>query len=75
MSNARRVVAIGSELELAGYSLAGVEVIAAPVPEQVRRAWAELGDDVQLVLLTSEARRALPDGLDGSGVLWAVLPT
>ena len=69
-----RVVAIGGVLELAGYALAGVDVIAATDPAPVRRAWAELEDDVQLVLLTAEARRALPDRLDRGGVLWAVLP-
>jgi len=69
-----RVVAIGTVAELAGYGLAGVEVIAATETEAVRRAWSELGDDVGLVLLTAEARRQLPDPLVRPGVLWAVLP-
>lgn len=69
-----RVVAIGSAVELAGYALAGVEVIAATEPAAVRRAWSELGDDVALVLLTADARRELPEPIARLGVLWAVLP-
>ena len=69
-----RVVAIGSELELAGYALAGVDVVAAMDAEAVRRAWGELENDVRLVLLTTAARRELPDRLDRADVLWAVLP-
>lgn len=69
-----RVVAIGDALELAGYALAGVDVVAATDAEAVRGAWAELEDDVRLVLLTTDARRELPDRLDRAAVLWAVLP-
>jgi len=69
-----RIVAIGSAAELAGYALAGVEVIAAIEPGAVRRAWSELGDDVGLVLLTADARRQLADPIERREVLWAVLP-
>lgn len=68
-----RIIAIGEETQLAGYALAGVEVIATVDPESVRRAWAEL-HEVGLVLLTTAARRALPDPIDRRDLLWAVLP-
>jgi hypothetical protein len=69
-----RVLAIGASLELLGYGLAGAEVVDAPDPERVRVAWAGIGDDVGLVLLTQAARRALPDDLRGDERLWVVLP-
>ena len=69
-----RIVAIGEEAQLAGYALAGVELIEADVAGRVREAWEQLGDDVGLVLLTPQARRALPDPLRRPGLLWVVLP-
>jgi vacuolar-type H+-ATPase subunit F/Vma7 len=69
-----RVVAIGSSLELAGYALAGVEVEEAEEPDAARRAWASLGDDVGLVLLTSAAALALPVRAGRPGLLCVVLP-
>jgi vacuolar-type H+-ATPase subunit F/Vma7 len=69
-----RIVAIGAETRLAGYALAGVELQAVDEPDQVREAWAGLGEDVGLVLLTSDARRVLADPIDGRDLLWAVLP-
>lgn len=68
------IVAIGSELELAGYALAGVEIIAADDAENVRLAWSELDGDVGLVLITAQARRALPEQLESGDVLWVELP-
>ena len=69
-----RIVAVGRWTELAGYPLAGVEVLDARTPEAVRRAWDSLPDDVALVLLTAEARRSLPDPLLPRCRLWAVIP-
>ena len=69
-----RIVAIGSELALAGYALAGVDVLEADEPDDVRQAWDDLGADTGLVLLTHEARRALPDELDRTDLLHVVLP-
>jgi len=68
-----RVVAIGSSLELVGWALAGVEVLDAVHPEDVRRAWAGLDSEVGLVVLTPAARAALPARLEGP-LLSAVLP-
>lgn len=69
-----RIVAIGQEAKLAGYALVGVEVIEATDPDLVRHAWRQIESDVGLVLLTADARRALPDPIDRADVLWAVLP-
>jgi len=68
-----RVVAIGDGAELAGYALVGVDVMDAPVPELVRQAWAGALEGASLVLLTAEARAALPDRLERS-VPWTVVP-
>lgn len=68
------VAAVGRWTELAGYPLAGVDVLDARTPEAVRRAWDSLPDDVALVLLTAEARRSLPDPLLPRHRLWAVIP-
>jgi vacuolar-type H+-ATPase subunit F/Vma7 len=69
-----RVVAIGEEALLDGYALAGVEVVAVRDDRAARRAWAELGEDVGLVLLTPEARGALGHLLGDDGPIWVVLP-
>ncbi len=69
-----RIAALGRWHELAGYALAGVEVVDAPDAETARVAWEDLDDDVAMVLLTPEARRALPEPLLTTGRIWAVLP-
>jgi vacuolar-type H+-ATPase subunit F/Vma7 len=69
-----RIVAIGEAAELGGYGLAGADVVDAPGPEDVRRAWEALGADVALVLLTPDARAALPESVHADRMLWAVLP-
>jgi vacuolar-type H+-ATPase subunit F/Vma7 len=69
-----RIVAIGEATELAGYALAGVDVQPATRPDEVRRLYLGLGEDVGLVLLTAMARRAIPSSLDRGDVLWIVLP-
>lgn len=69
-----RIVGIGWAPALAGYALAGVEVLDATDPELVRRQWDGLDDDVGLVLLTAEARRALPGPIEAGERLWIALP-
>jgi vacuolar-type H+-ATPase subunit F/Vma7 len=69
-----RIAALGRWTELAGYALAGVEVVDARDPEAVRKAWDGLADDVAVVVLTAEARRSLPDPLLPIERLWVVLP-
>lgn len=71
-----RAAAIGSEPLVRGFALAGVLVVPAEDPAGVRRAWAGLPDDVELVVLTRAAAAALDRGLDGrrDGRLTAVMP-
>ncbi len=69
-----RIAALGRWADLAGYALAGIEVVDARDPDAVRRAWDGLPDDVAVVILTAEARRCLPDPLVPRGRLSAVLP-
>jgi vacuolar-type H+-ATPase subunit F/Vma7 len=69
-----RIAAIGCWHELAGYALAGVDVVDAPDAEAVRAAWEQLADDQDLVLLTPGARRALPEQPLPPERLWVVLP-
>jgi vacuolar-type H+-ATPase subunit F/Vma7 len=58
-----RAAAIGDERRLAGYALAGVEVLPATTAAQAAAAWAGLNEETALVLLTPEARDALEDVL------------
>jgi vacuolar-type H+-ATPase subunit F/Vma7 len=69
-----RVVALGSWASLAGWTLAGVAVVEADDADAVRRAWDDLPADVGLVILTADARAALPDPLLPRERLWAVIP-
>jgi vacuolar-type H+-ATPase subunit F/Vma7 len=71
-----RAIAIGDELLLAGYALAGVEVVDSPDPERARAAWRSLAADVSLVILTADAHGALCRELGREDeVVWAVIPT
>lgn len=54
-----RVVAIGERVRVEGFGLAGAEVFIAEDPAAVRVAWAALGSDVGVALLTPAARAAL----------------
>ncbi len=71
-----RVVAIGEETQLAGYALAGVELVEAVDAAAVVEAWSSLDADVGLVLFTPAARAALGDRtIDRASFVWAVLPS
>jgi len=67
-----RIVALGAPLELLSFALAGAELAEAATPDDVRAAWSSFDEQVGLVILTPDARRALPARLEGP--LWAVLP-
>ncbi len=67
--------AIGDELRLGGYALAGVEVVHAAAPAEVEVAWQSLSEDVGLLLLTPEAHAVLCARLPESGLVWAVVPS
>lgn len=70
-----RAAAIGEDVRIAGYGLAGVEVHAAEEPAAVHAAWDALADDVACLILTPAARDALGDRLgERSRLVWAVLP-
>jgi vacuolar-type H+-ATPase subunit F/Vma7 len=69
------VVALGEPAALAGFRMAGVRVLSADGPDEVRRAWDSLPADVGLVILTSQAAEALPDSAEiVRGPLVVVLP-
>lgn len=71
-----RAVAIGDELRLAGYALAGAEVRHAVTPAEVEAAWAGLDRDVGLLVLTPESYTALEPLLaERGGLVWAVVPS
>ena len=65
-----RVVAIGERARVEGFGLAGVEVVVAEDPAAVRAAWAALGSDVGVALLTPAAHTAL--GSSGDDLLEVV---
>ena len=70
-----RVAVLGEQALVEGWALGGARVLAADSPEQVRTAWAGLGSDVAVVLLTVAAARALDTGRgDPSAPLTVVLP-
>jgi vacuolar-type H+-ATPase subunit F/Vma7 len=54
------IAAIGEAHRVQGLGLVGVAVLSGDDPEQVRARWAELPDDVVLVILTPRAADALP---------------
>jgi hypothetical protein len=69
------IVAIGEPGLLDGYGLAAVEVRAAADDAAAIRAWAELGADVGLLILTPSAERALSSRLaESRDLVWAVVP-
>ncbi len=67
-----RVAAIGEASHVQGLSLAGVLVLPAETPDQVRRSWSGLPEDVLLVILTTQASHCL--GADMTGPLTVVMP-
>ncbi|KUO15990.1 V-type ATP synthase subunit F [Streptomyces dysideae] len=71
-----RVAAIGEQVRVAGFALAGVVVLAAEGPDAVREAWRNLPDDVELVILTPAAADALgPASSEAATPLSAVMPS
>ena len=75
MSAMSQVLALGEAHELEGFALVGARVVPAQTPEEVRAAWARLGDDVSLLVLTRAAALTLGDDLARrDDLLTAVLP-
>ena len=67
------VVALGETARVKGLALGGAAVVAAEDPESVRRAWAELGDEVAVVILTKAAADAVQDRTDHDRILRVVM--
>lgn len=53
------VAAIGARTSVGGLALAGVDVLVAEDPDDVRRAWRALPGTTGLVILTADAAEAL----------------
>ncbi|MFD5493892.1 hypothetical protein ACFYY3_33720 [Streptomyces sp. NPDC001812] len=70
-----RVAALGEQVRVAGFALAGVTVLLAEGPDAVRAAWRTLPKDVELVILTPAAAAALgPEPSEATAPLSAVMP-
>ena len=70
-----RFAAIGAESRVRGYGLAGVLVLVAENPQDVRSLWRDLPADVAIVILTPQAAEALGDeAMSSASPLTAVLP-
>lgn len=70
-----RFAAIGAESRVRGYELAGVLVLVAEDPGEIRVLWRDLPEDVAIVILTPQAAGALgADALATARPLTAVLP-
>jgi vacuolar-type H+-ATPase subunit F/Vma7 len=70
------VAVVGERVRVQGFALAGALVLTADDPVAVRSAWAALGDDVAVVVLTPRAAEALAgEPLAAAGApLTVVLP-
>ena len=55
------VAVLGERVRVQGFALAGALVAAADDAAAVRSAWAALGDNVAVVVLTPRAAQALAD--------------
>ncbi len=70
-----RAAALGEDVRVAGYALAGAEVHPAGDAESALAAWERLGDDVDCLILTAAALDALRDRLgERPYLVWTVLP-
>lgn len=66
------IAALGEAQRIQGLGLAGVLVLPAEQPEEVRDRWAALPADVVLVILTPQASAALDT--TPAGPLTVVMP-
>jgi vacuolar-type H+-ATPase subunit F/Vma7 len=70
-----RAAALGEDVRVTGYALAGAEVHPAANAEAALEAWDRLADDVDCLILTPAALDALRDRLhERPYLVWAVLP-
>jgi vacuolar-type H+-ATPase subunit F/Vma7 len=67
--------AIGEDVRVGGYALAGVRVFSAQDAGAVRAAFAQLPADVACLILTPAAHGALAPLLaERDDLVWAVMP-
>ena len=70
-----RVVALG-DADLAGFVLAGVQVVAVDSADEALSAWRTLDEDVGMVILSSRAADVIDRELDDRpDILTVVAPT
>jgi vacuolar-type H+-ATPase subunit F/Vma7 len=70
-----RVAAIGEELAVEGYALAGCVLLPAHNPDEVNSAWQALPPDTVLLIVTQSAANCLADRLaERPDILTAVMP-
>ncbi len=74
MSVVGRVAAIGAEVAVQGFGLAGALVLVADDPDEVRAAWRSMPPDVTVVILTRQALAALSEQPAATLPLAVVLP-
>jgi vacuolar-type H+-ATPase subunit F/Vma7 len=74
VSVAGRVAAIGAEVAVQGFGLAGALVLPADGPDEARAAWRSLPADVVVLILTPDAAAALPEPAGAILPLGVVLP-
>jgi vacuolar-type H+-ATPase subunit F/Vma7 len=71
-----RIAAIGEPTSVAGFALVGTVVVTATDCDAVRSAWDSLADDIDVVILTASAARALgSDRIAESRPLSVVMPS
>jgi len=66
------IAAIGEAMRVQGLGLAGVLVLPGDDPQQVRSSWADLPEDVLLVILTPSAATEIEPC--ATGPLTVVMP-
>ena len=66
------IAAIGEAMRVQGLGLAGVLVLPGDDPQQVRSSWADLPEDVLLVILTPSAATEIETS--AAGPLTVVMP-
>ncbi|HVD00080.1 MAG TPA: V-type ATP synthase subunit F [Candidatus Dormibacteraeota bacterium] len=69
------IVALGRQARLAGFHLAGVEVIPTDSPEEAVSALRRLGTDVGVLILTPEAAAAVAPIIESRRLLSVVIPS
>jgi vacuolar-type H+-ATPase subunit F/Vma7 len=70
-----RIVVLGEAIRADGFALSGATVIHAQDRDAVRRAWAAMPDDVEVVVVTPAAWALDPEPAVPEGVITVVMPS